>query len=159
MPDDAGKLSAAALYEADFVIWTEQQAAALAAGRFAELDIERLVEEVEDLGKSEFYACESQVENILLHLTKIEHVGPQQTINHWRGEIAAFRGALERRLTPSIRRRARARLEKVRQNVRRQLVVANLLTEAKAAGVANYTWDQIVDDDFFPEPHYAPERV
>jgi len=42
-----------ASYEQDFGLWAEQMADLLASGRFAELDIENLVEEVRDLSKRE----------------------------------------------------------------------------------------------------------
>jgi hypothetical protein len=39
------------LYEQDYGLWAEQMADLIAAGRFDELDIENLVEEVRDLSK------------------------------------------------------------------------------------------------------------
>ena len=42
-----------ASYEQDFGLWAEQMADLLASGRFSELDIENLVEEVRDLSKRE----------------------------------------------------------------------------------------------------------
>jgi hypothetical protein len=41
------------LYEQDYGLWAEQMADLLSAGRFAELDIDNLVEEVRDLSKRE----------------------------------------------------------------------------------------------------------
>ena len=41
------------LYEEDFPLWAERQAALLRAGRFDELDLENLIEEVEDLSRRE----------------------------------------------------------------------------------------------------------
>ena len=41
------------LYEQDYGLWAEQMADLIAAGRFGELDIENLVEEVRDLSKRE----------------------------------------------------------------------------------------------------------
>ena len=40
-----------ASYEQDYGLWAEQMANLLASGRFSELDIENLVEEVRDLSK------------------------------------------------------------------------------------------------------------
>jgi hypothetical protein len=40
------------LYEEDFYVWAEQQAAVLRAGRFDELDLANLIEEVEALGRA-----------------------------------------------------------------------------------------------------------
>jgi len=41
------------LYEQDYGLWAEQMVDLIAAGRFGELDIENLVEEVRDLSKRE----------------------------------------------------------------------------------------------------------
>ena len=40
----------AALYEEDFYLWVERQADLLRDGRFRDLDLAHLIEEVEDLG-------------------------------------------------------------------------------------------------------------
>jgi Domain of unknown function DUF29 len=38
-------------YDEDAILWSEQQARLMRAGRFAELDIEHLADEIEDVGK------------------------------------------------------------------------------------------------------------
>ena len=40
-------------YENDFYTWTQQQAALLKSGKFADLDIHNLIEEIETMGRSE----------------------------------------------------------------------------------------------------------
>jgi len=40
-------------YEKDVVAWASEQAALLRAGKFSELDIEHIADEVEDVGRSE----------------------------------------------------------------------------------------------------------
>jgi Domain of unknown function DUF29 len=39
------------LYEKDFYAWSKEQAELLRAGRFGDLDLEHLIEEVDDLGE------------------------------------------------------------------------------------------------------------
>ena len=41
------------LYEQDIIVWANQQAEALRAGRFDALDLRHLTDEIEDVGKSE----------------------------------------------------------------------------------------------------------
>ena len=43
----------ALLHDQDFLLWSERQAELLRAGRLAELDIEGLQEEVEDMGREQ----------------------------------------------------------------------------------------------------------
>jgi hypothetical protein len=62
-----------ASYEQDFGLWAEQMADLLASGRFAELDIEHLVEEVRDLSKRERDRLLSSLRLILHHLLKWDY--------------------------------------------------------------------------------------
>ncbi|MGD1950672.1 MAG: DUF29 family protein [Leptolyngbyaceae cyanobacterium] len=41
------------LYSQDFLQWTQEQIYSLRHGRWSELDVENLIEELEDLGRSE----------------------------------------------------------------------------------------------------------
>ena len=61
------------LYDEDILIWSEQQAAALrslASRRDLpnELDLANVIEEIEDVGRSEFHTVESLIENYPDHL-------------------------------------------------------------------------------------------
>ena len=61
------------LYDEDILVWSERQAAALrslASRRDLpnELDLANVIEEIEDVGRSEFHTVESLIENILAHL-------------------------------------------------------------------------------------------
>jgi hypothetical protein len=60
--------AASGLYEEDFPLWAERQAALLRAKRFDELDLENLIDEVEDLSRRERETVESHVETIMEHL-------------------------------------------------------------------------------------------
>jgi hypothetical protein len=147
------------LYETDYVAWAEAQAAILrarGAGRSG-LDYENLAEEVADLGKSEQHACRSQIANIIAHLLKIEFVGPPQTLPHWKGEILEFRSQLEERRTPTIDNRLRPQLAKIHARAIKGLLLRQILSEDDAAQALpnGYTWDQIVDHDWYPEPRYG----
>ena len=52
-------------YEHDFYTWTQEQARALREGRFTELDLEHLAEEIEDMGKSEARGLQAQIERLI----------------------------------------------------------------------------------------------
>ena len=58
------------LYEQDYGLWAEQMADLIASGRFDELDIENLVEEVRDLSKRERDRLLSSLQLIVHHLLK-----------------------------------------------------------------------------------------
>lgn len=103
----------ASLYERDWYAWTQDQAARLRAWpeglRPNGLDVEHLAEEVEDLGGSQRRAVESYLEQINLHLLKLEFHPAAETRLHRMAEVDNFRSSLQRefRHSPSLRARRR----------------------------------------------------
>jgi hypothetical protein len=103
---------AGTLYEDDFFAWTQEQASVLRTQFRGDnrLDVEHLAEEIEELGRSELHAVESFVEQIIAHLLKLDFSGVAEPRAHWRMDIVAFRTSLDRKLTPSIKRKVRSSL-------------------------------------------------
>jgi hypothetical protein len=93
-----------ASYKEDVLAWSRAQAAALRRRETGHniLDWDNLAEEIEDVGNSILYGCESQVENILEHMLKIEYVRSPESIPGWRREIRAVRKPLRKRITRTI---------------------------------------------------------
>ncbi|MHB8283810.1 MAG: DUF29 domain-containing protein [Caulobacteraceae bacterium] len=108
------------LYDQDFYLWTQAQAAALRAraGDNA-LDYEHLAEEVEDLGKAERNRAESHIRQIIAHLYKITATRNAEPIGHWRVEILEHRIAIKRNLTGAIRRELESNLETITRDALR----------------------------------------
>jgi hypothetical protein len=57
-------------YSTDFSVWINQTVQFLREHRWLEIDLPNLIQEVEDLGKSERRAIASQLTRLLLHLLK-----------------------------------------------------------------------------------------
>jgi hypothetical protein len=57
-------------YEVDFFAWSQEQARLLRSGRFSQLDVAHLVEEIEDFGKRERRAFECRLAVLIGHLLK-----------------------------------------------------------------------------------------
>jgi hypothetical protein len=99
------------LYDEDILEWSERQAEIIRMlGRSVrnlpnELDIENVAEEIESVGRSELAAVESQLQNILVYLLKIAADPDSDAVRHWRAEIVAFHGEMQRRYAPSMRQR------------------------------------------------------
>ncbi len=93
------------LYEQDYGLWAEKMADLLAAGRFAELDIENLVDEVRDLSKRERDRLLSSVRLIVHHLLKWDYQ-PQRRSRSWQITIQRERLHIIRYLedSPSLKR-------------------------------------------------------
>jgi hypothetical protein len=147
------------LYDRDFYAWTQVQAQALRARRSGDnaLDFDNLAEEIEDVGKSEFRACQSYVERILEHLVKLEFVGPPEAIPGYKREIRAFRRNLERALTPTIERKVRAQLGELFAEVLGDLSAEELIgaDEIMKAKLLGYGWSEVTDPNWFPEQRPA----
>lgn len=77
-------------YEQDFYGWTQEQASFLRAGRFSDLDISNLIEEVETMGRSEKRALESRLTVLLVHLLKWKYQ-PVRRGRSWELTIKAQR--------------------------------------------------------------------
>ncbi len=60
-------------YQKDFYSWTCEQAELLRAGRFNELDVSNLIEEIETMGRSEKRELESRLTVLLVHLLKWQY--------------------------------------------------------------------------------------
>ncbi len=82
------------LYDQDTAAWAAANADLLRQRRFAELDVPHLIEELEDMGKSERRALESHLSVLLMHLLKWEHQ-PSMRSNSWRLSIENARQSIE----------------------------------------------------------------
>jgi hypothetical protein len=75
------------LYDKDFLAWIEATAQLLKQGKLSELDIENLIEEVEDLAKSEKRQLKNRLRVLLMHLLKWQHQPDfrsyPETDNNW----------------------------------------------------------------------------
>jgi hypothetical protein len=93
-----------ATYDTDLIAWANQTAQLLREQRWQEVDWEHLIEEVEDLGKSERSAIGSQMERIMLHLLKWEYQ-PQRRSDSWLDSINDGRSQIRRKIedSPSLK--------------------------------------------------------
>ena len=107
------------LYEEDFPLWAERQAALLRAGRFDELDLENLIEEVEDLSRRERKSVESYLEAIVEQLLKVALSPAERPRRGWLVTIDKQRVKLARELTPTLRNHLESELPAIYDGLRR----------------------------------------
>jgi hypothetical protein len=139
------------LYDEDFYVWTEAQAALLRERRFEALDLANLIEEVEGLGDAKKSAVLNNASVIIEHLLKLQHSPAQDRRRGWSESIIEHRGRLEIELTPRLRQILENELPRVydltRRTTERKL---RLYGEDAAADAlpANcpYTVEQITGD-------------
>ncbi len=91
-------------YETDFYGWVFDQADYLRAGRFVDLDIENLIEEIESMGRREKRTLESRLSVLLLHLLKWKFQ-PERRGRSWELTIKVQRNKLLEVITdnPSLK--------------------------------------------------------
>ena len=70
------------LYDQDFTVWCDETARLLRAGRFAGVDIENLIEEVEAMAGSQRREVDSRLRVLLLHLLKWDRQ-PKKRSTSW----------------------------------------------------------------------------
>lgn len=139
-------------YDKDVLLWSQEQAKLLRAGRFSELDIEHLADEIEDVGKSEKRELASRMAVLLGHLLKWQ-VQPEKRTNSWRATINDQRRriALAIEETPSLKTVIRNPnwVEDVWLDAR---VLARKETGIETLPkVSPWSMEQAADDDFWPE--------
>lgn len=93
------------LYDEDYNVWLESTIQQLKSSDFSAVDWENLIEELEDMGRSEKRAVYSNLKILLLHLLKYRYQ-PDKRSNSWKSSICEHRQRLFRsfRESPSLKR-------------------------------------------------------
>lgn len=143
------------LYQRDFCLWAERQAALLSAGRFDELDLTHLIEEVEDLAALTKSSVFNNARVVIEHLLKLEYSPAEQPRRLRQGSVDEHRSRIEIDLTPRLKTLLEADFDRLYRLARRN--VASQLSrfgEDEAAErlpeTCPYTVEQILSD-WFPE--------
>jgi hypothetical protein len=148
-------------YDSDFYGWTQEQAAKLrsllAERANLDLDFENIAEEIDSLGRSDYRQLESRVEEICIHLLKLQYSLSWEPRNGWKSSIAGQRYSLARLLgeSPSLKRRlpealAEGYKDALRHFNDRKLI--SLTMPMHLPGISPYSLDDVLTDDWWPEP-------
>ena len=96
------------LYDRDFNLWVEQIANAIKDRDLNNMDWDNLIDEVEDMGKSEKRSLESYLERLIEHILKLRfwESEREQNYKHWKAEVVNFRNRIQRLLkrSPSLKK-------------------------------------------------------
>lgn len=147
-------------YETDYLRWTQEQAALLRAGKWAELDQEHIAEELDDMGREQQLALQSLLRQILLHLLKLEYSSARAPRTKWAEEIIEFRDQAQARIdaTPSLKHHAPGLFEKAWLQARRATEKSFALygEQVTLPHLCPYSIEQVLAADYFPEMFPVP---
>lgn len=101
-------MSVKELYDRDFNLWIEEIKKAIQNQDFKNMDWDNLLDEIDDMGKSEKRALESYLEQLIAYVLKLRYWESQKNNNHkhWKVEVINFRSRISRLLkrNPSFNR-------------------------------------------------------
>jgi hypothetical protein len=142
---------APSLYDRDFMLWIETTTQLLKEQKFTELDLENLIEEIEDMGRSHKSALRSNLIVVLLHLLKWKYQSDKRT-NSWKGNIREHRRRLDEDFedSPSLKNYYGEIYEKCYQNARKQAADETGLDLEAFPIESPFTPEQVLDPEFLP---------
>lgn len=139
-------------YETDLSLWARETADLIREGRWQNIDLEHLVEELEDLGKSEKRGIASQLVRLLIHLLKWEYQ-PQRRSDSWLDSITDSRLQIELAIedSPSLKNYPLLELAQVYQRARSNAAKQTHLPLSSFPETCPYPLDKILAEDWLPE--------
>ena len=139
------------LYDRDYYLWLSHTAQLISEGKFHDLDKANLIEEIEDMGRSEQRAIESNLVVVLLHLLKYKYQ-PAKRSNSWKASIREHRRRLKRafRASPSLKRYFEEVFDECYQDSREQAADETGLPIDTFPIESPFTHEQAINPDYLP---------
>ena len=141
------------LYERDFHTWCMEQARLIREGRFAELDVANVVEELESLGKEQAHKLGSSYRILLMHLLKWRYQSNRRS-RSWAGTVVRERLNAAEILAdnPGLRPRVRALFSRAYSGARREAAAETGLPLSTFPETCPFSIAKALDEDWWPEP-------
>ena len=141
------------LYQEDYQQWLDATLKLLCHRSFDSLDLENLIEEVEDMGKSQKNAIENNLIILLMHLLKYKYQ-PEKRIdsNSWRYSVVEHRRRLLRafKKSPSLRRYFDQVFDECYQDARQDAKTETQLPLNTFPQLCPFSKEEILNPDFLP---------
>jgi hypothetical protein len=139
-------------YDTDFFEWTQSTAEMIRQGRLAEVDLEHVAAEIEDMGKRDRREVRSRLIVLVLHLLKWEFQ-PDLRTPSWDSTIDEQRTQIQLIIedSPSLRRLPSEELAATYKRAAKRAIAQTGLSASRFPSSCHYTADQILDGGFFPE--------
>ena len=147
------------LYQTDYSAWAKRQAELLRAGRYVELDIEHLLEELGDMGKSDKRELENRLTILLAHLLKWEYQYPLLSERwrefdgrSWRATIIEQRDRVNKLLTqaPGLKAVLAETIAEAYADAIQLAIKETRLPPETFPQQCAYPTESLLDDEFYP---------
>jgi hypothetical protein len=138
-------------YDEDFYGWTTINAKLMREGRMSELDIENLIEEIENMGRSTLDQLVNRLSVLIAHLLKCQFQ-PTMKGHSWVYTIREQRSRTTDILmdNPSLNNRLDGILKKSYQYAVYQAAKDTGLESKVFPKICPYNFEQIMDESFYP---------
>ena len=141
------------LYDRDYYLWLQQTAQLIREGKFSEVDAANLIEEIEDMRRSEKRAIKSNLVILLLHLLKYQYQ-PEKRTNSWKASIREHRRRLrdDFQVSPSLKRYFAEVFDKCYQDAREQAADETGLALDTFPIECPFSSSDTLDSNYLPNP-------
>lgn len=149
------------LYEQDLQLWIKSTIHQLKERNFNSLDIEHLIEELVDLGKSDKISLESNLEILLAHLLKlkIQNDVPETMQASWYSSVDEHRSRIKKQINkiPSLKSYLVNAISEVYPDARKLAIKeahrakfgVRIPDEKEYEQTCLFSVEQILDEDFY----------
>lgn len=139
------------LYETDFYAWTQEQGELLRTGKWSQLDLANLIEEIESLGKQQRSELRNRLSLLIGHLLKWEYQSNRRS-RSWLNTIRVQRrDTLELvKENPSLKPYLQEALHKIYENGRDLAAGETNLPIKTFPSECLYSLEDILSEHFYP---------
>lgn len=140
------------LYETDYLKWIETTTRKLRDRDYSNIDWENIIEEIEDMGRSERRSLKSNLVVVLTHLLKWQYQ-PQYRGGSWKGSIVEHRRRIREALkdSPSLKPYLEEVFAECYLDAVEQASAETELSAETFLQSSPYTSVEVLDSNFLPE--------
>ncbi|WP_448216232.1 DUF29 domain-containing protein [Endozoicomonas sp. 2B-B] len=148
------------LYDTDFYSWSLQQAELIRQGRFSELDLDNLIEEVEDMGKARYRSVDSRLSQLLMHALKWQMQRKKNDLHEmdqwfrsWSTSIRKQRIEIEKELqeNPALSSKVSEIFPKAYRHARKLAASEMQCKTDVFPKECPWTYEQVMTEDWLPD--------
>lgn len=136
------------LYDTDFNLWINKTVTALKNKNMETIDWDNLIEEIEDMGRSQKNALESYLQRLIEHILKLQYWEEEKVrcYRGWRSEVVNFRKRIKRILkkNPSLNNYLKEQYREIYQDA-----IAIMSQQFDIPDEEIITSEKLLQDDYF----------